>query len=243
MKRHKPDYLDWQIERIDPKHSPFFGKKAVLEHQLRYNFAKRFVKNRVVIDLGCGVGYGTVALAKARARKVYGIDINKDAIEYAKAQYCHKNITYSVKDALNTKLPSRIADVVIAFEVIEHAKNPKKFLQEAARLLKPDGIFIMSTPNSEASFGNNPYHIKEFTLQELTKILSTFKILHFYGQHKVNKRIIKLYKTIANRVGIPLVRQLLRFRPWESPTIEPIRSSLNHTYLYFIAVCKKRRLK
>ena len=211
----------------------------MLEHRFRYNFAKRFVKNRVVIDLGCGVGYGTFMLAKARAKKVYGIDIDNDAIEYAKANYCDKNITYNVRDALKSKFPSRVADIIIAFEVIEHVKNPKKFLEEATRLLKPNGIFIMSTPNSEASFGDNPYHIKEFTLQELTKILSIFKTLQFYGQHKGNKTIIKIYKTIANRVRIPFVRQLLRFRPWESPTIEPMQSSLNHTYLYFIVVCER----
>lgn len=235
----KRDYLDWQIERIDPQHIPWFGKKAVVEHRLRYDFAKRFVKNRVVIDLGCGVGYGTFALAVSGARKVYGIDIDNDAIEYAKAHYCHKNITYNVKDALNTKLSSHMADIVIAFEVIEHVKNPKKFLHEAKRLLKPDGIFIMSTPNSEASFGQNPYHIQEFTFQELTKVLSLFKTLQFYGQHKASKTIFKIYKTIADRLRIPFVHQLLRFRPWESPTIEPMQPFLKHTYLYFIIVCKK----
>ena len=240
MKRHKPDHLDWQIERIDPKHTPWFGKKAVVEHQLRYNFAKGFVKNKVVIDLGCGVGYGTFALANGRARKVYGIDINSDAIEYAKAHYSDKKITYNVRNALNTKLPPSMADIVIAFEVIEHVKNPKKILQEAARLLRPNGIVIISTPNSKASVGQNPYHIKEFTFKELTKALSIFKTLHFYGQHKTSKAIFKIYKTIANRVRIPFVHQLLRFRPWESPAIEPMQSSSNHTYLYFIVVCEKR---
>lgn len=148
----KRDYLDWQIERIDPKHTPWFGRKAVLEHQFRYNFAKIFVKNKVVIDLGCGVGYGTFVLAKARAKKVYGIDIDNDAIEYAKSHYCDKNITYNVRDALKSKFPSRVADIIIAFEVIEHVNNPKKFLEEAARLLKPNGIFIMSTPHQSMVF-------------------------------------------------------------------------------------------
>lgn len=239
-KDQQSNFLDWQIERIDPKHTPWFGKKAIIEHRLRYNLAKGFIKNRVVIDLGCGVGYGTYELAKGGARKLYGIDIDNYAIRYAKEYYGHKNITYNVENALNTKLSSRTADVVIAFEVIEHMKNPKKFLHEVSRLLKPNGIFIMSTPNRAASFGDNPYHIKEFTFQELTKALSIFKILHFYGQHRTSKIIFKIYKTIANRVRIPFVRQLLRFRPWESPRIKSMQSSLNHTYLYFVVVCEKK---
>lgn len=233
------DCLDWQIERIDPKHTPWYGKKAVLEHKLRYDFTKRFVKNKIVIDLGCGVGYGAFELAKSGARKVYGIDISSNTIEYAKAHYSDESITYEAKDALNTKLPSGIADVVTAFEVIEHVMDHKKFLQEALRLLRPNGIFIMSTPNSDASFGDNPYHIKEFAFQELRKILSIFKTLQFYGQHKVSKAIIKIYKAIARRLVIPSVHQLLRFRPWEPLTIEPIKSPLKHTYLYFVVICKK----
>ena len=236
----KRDYLDWQIERIDPKHTPWFGKKAIIEHRLRYNLAKGFVKNRIVVDLGCGVGYGTYELAVSGAKKVYGIDISSSVIKYAKAHYSHKNITYNTSDALDTKLSSDFFDIVIAFEVIEHVKDYKKFLQEVSRLLKPNGIFIISTPNSEASFGDNPYHIKEFAFQKLTKALSIFKILNFYGQHRTNKTILKLYKIIANCVKIPFVRQLLRFRPWESPAIEHMQSSLNHTYLYFIVVCEKR---
>ena len=148
-RKHKKTSQAWQLERVDPKQTPWFGKKTLLEHTLRYNFARRFVKNRVVIDLGCGVGYGTFALAKSGARKVYGIDISNSAIKYAKAHYRNKNITYKVKDVLNTKLSSHIADIVIAFEVIEHVKDPKKFLHEATRLLKSDGVFIKPNfPNS-----------------------------------------------------------------------------------------------
>ena len=217
---------NWQTERIDPKHTPWFGKKTVLEHQLRYSFAQKFVKNKTVIDLGCGIGYGSYMLANASAKKVYGLDIDRGAIKQAKHRYLQKNITYILSDSVHTGLSSSVADVIVAFEIIEHLKNPKKFIQEVTRLLKPNGVFILSTPNSEMSFGDNPYHIKEFSLNELKKLLSTFSIRHFFGQHKVNKKLISFYKSIS-----------LRFRPWENPKITPLQSS--HEYLYFVVVCKK----
>lgn len=235
----KKDFFDWQIERVDPKMTPWFGKKSVIEHQLRYQLAVKLVRNKIAIDLGCGVGYGTLLLAKGGARKVYGIDISFNAISQAKNRYYHKNIAYEVKDAMNTKLPSHIADIVVAFEIIEHVKNHKKFLGEVARLLKPNGTLILSTPNNEASFGDNPYHLKEFTLQELISILSSFTRLQMYGQHKVDRRVIICYKAIGSFIKVPFLRMLLRFRPWEKTTIEPIQSSSNYAYLYYIVQCQK----
>lgn len=233
----KEHSLTCQIERVDPKHTPWFRKKTVLEHQLRYNFAQKFVNKKIVVDLGCGVGYGSFMLADAGARKVYGVDTDKNAISHAKNHYYHKNITYIVKDAIYTKLVSSVADVIVAFEIIEHIRNPKRFIQEVLRLLKPNGIFVLSTPNSQTSFGDNPYHIKEFTFKELKKLLSTFSRLQFFGQRKVNKKIINIYKSLAQQIKIPLVRLLLHFRPWENPKITAILSS--HDYLYFVVVCKK----
>lgn len=226
-----------QIERIDPKHTPWFGKKTVLEHELRYNFAQKFVNKKIVVDLGCGIGYGSFMLAAAGAIKVYGIDTDKNAINHAKNYYHHKNITYIVKDAMYTNLASSMVDIVVAFEIIEHLRAPKKFIQEVVRILKPNGIFILSTPNSEVSFGDNPYHIKEFTFQELKKLLSTFLMPKFFGQRKVNKKIINIYKGFAHQIKIPFIRMFLHFRPWENPKIASISDS--HDYLYFVVVCKK----
>lgn len=233
------DEHDFHMERLDPKDSPWYGKKLIQEHTLRYTFARAFVKNKVVVDLGCGTGYGTQILALNNSRKIYGVDSNAHAIEYAQKHYSHKKIIYKHQDGENTKLPSSVADVVVAFEIIEHVENPKKFLKEASRLLKPGGTLFLSTPNNETSYGDNPYHVKEYSIQELKKMVSEFPDVTWYGQRRVNRIIISLYKKLAAIVNIPVFRIFLRFRPWENPKIEPLKNSNDYTYHYIVAVCKK----
>lgn len=238
-KKHKKTPTSWQIERIDPNKVPWYGKKLVLEHKERYEFAKRSVKGKIVAELGCGTGYGTYLLTKAGAKKIYAIDVSKEAITYAKRHYYHRNIEYSVADALHVTLPSNSIDCVIAFEVIEHIKKDTHFLKEVFRILKKNGIFILSTPNKDLSLGDNPYHFKEYSFTELQKVLFQFSALQFYGQRKVNKKIFNIYQKILKRISHPLLRLILRFRPWESYTIHPLRNKFDTSYLYFLVVCQK----
>ena len=91
-RKHKKTPSSWQIERLDPNKVPWYGRKLLLEHNKRYEFAKRFVKGEVV-ELGCGSGYGAYLLAKNNVRHIYAIDIDAKAIEYAKKNYPQKNFS------------------------------------------------------------------------------------------------------------------------------------------------------
>jgi SAM-dependent methyltransferase len=228
----------WQIERLDPKHSPWYQKKLILEHITRYTFATKYCKDRVIVDLGCGSGYGSKILADKRVKKIYALDIDQEAINYAKKNYFHTNIKYICSAVENTRLPKRCADVVVCFETIEHLVNPEKLMTEIKRILKPSGILIISTPNKDTSFNDNPYHLNELDMKKLDILLSDFNHIQYYGQRAINKTLIHIYQNIYQYISISFLKQLFHFRPWENYTIHPLIKINNPAFLYLIAVCQ-----
>jgi 2-polyprenyl-3-methyl-5-hydroxy-6-metoxy-1,4-benzoquinol methylase len=238
-RKHKKSADNWQIERLDPRVAPWYSKKLVLEHTERYRFAGKYVKDKTVVELGCCTGYGSLMLAGSGAKKVYGIDISTAAVAYAKKHFSHKYVEYFVANAEDTGLSDRIADVVVSFETIEHLPEPEKFLSEVYRIVKRGGIFIISTPNRETSFGDNPYHMKEYTLQELDSLLTSFSTKKYFGQHKVTYSLVMFYKKIFRLVFIKKLRIFFHFRPWEDYRIKATRKSAGLPFLYLLAVCQK----
>lgn len=156
------------------------------EHIARYSFASRYVEGKRVLDAGCGTGYGTAELAQS-ASSVTGIDLAPEAIAFARDHYPHPDVHFLVSSCTAMPFPANTFDVIVAFEVIEHLAQYRAFLQECARILRHQGLFIVSSPNkryyaeSRAEFGPNPYHQHEFEpdefLTELTRVFSNARLL------------------------------------------------------------------
>ncbi len=165
---------------------PFTGERVVPgrveislwhEHIVRYLFAREFARDAVVLDVGCGSGYGAQCLAEAGARRVVGVDNARDAIAYAALHYQSANLHFAVMDAGALALGSSVFDLVTCFEVIEHLSDQSKFLGEVARGLKPTGLLLLSTPNRQVyRVGEepNPFHTHEFEREELRELLTRF---------------------------------------------------------------------
>ena len=141
------------------------------EHMARYAFAARLARGKRALDAGCGAGYGSAELARS-AQSVLGIDNAADAIEYARANYPSPNLTFEQASCSALPCADGAFDLVVAFEVIEHLADWREFLQEARRVLAPNGQFIVSTPNklyygeSRGTQGENPFHVHEFEFAE-----------------------------------------------------------------------------
>lgn len=163
------NFLAFTGERMIPEQNKKQGIYA--EHIIRYLFATQFVEKKTVLDVACGSGYGSALLADAKAKKVIGIDISDATILHAKNYYSRKNIDYREGDATHIDLEDNSVDVVVSFETIEHILDYKLFLKEVRRVLKPEGIFLVSTPNKAVYPSGNKYHIKEFYVQEFQQLL------------------------------------------------------------------------
>jgi ubiquinone/menaquinone biosynthesis C-methylase UbiE len=149
------------------------------EHEARYAFASRYAPGKRALDVGCGSGYGAAELSY-RAAAVTGIDLAADAVTYAKTHYTAANVRFAQASAGCLPFAPRTFDLVTAFEVIEHLQDWRALLAESRRVLRPDGVFLVSTPNktyyaeSRAKEGPNPFHTHEFEFEEFRDALHQF---------------------------------------------------------------------
>jgi len=147
------------------------------EHFSRYALAAQFAIGADMLDIGCGSGYGTAHLSKT-ARTAVGIDVDHDAVVYCKANLHQPNLTFAQASATQLPFPDQSFDLITAFEVIEHITGWRELLIEARRLLRPKGVFLVSTPNkdyyneSRTTAGPNPFHVHEFTYSEFRAALA-----------------------------------------------------------------------
>lgn len=188
--RTKKPAINFTGERLVPELNK--GQAFFYEHLVRYLFSAQFTKGKIVLDAGCGVGYGSfIVSSKGSAKKVLGVDISKEAIVYAKQKYPRSNLTF-VEDSLEslTKVKDNSINIVLAFEVIEHLKDPEKFLETIKLKLKTNGLLLVSTPNKYTYPPGNPYHFKEYFPNEFVELLKlnfcTVKIFHQFFEFSQN---------------------------------------------------------
>ncbi len=234
------------------------GKESKLtekEHLARYNFSLEYVGGKRVLDIACGTGYGTKIIA-SKAKEVIGVDISSEVIYYAKKNYSRENIIFYQGDATNLHfLKDDTFDCVVSFETIEHIPNYKKYLKEMHRLLKPRGLYIVSTPNKKyASPGlskpKNPFHVIEFYLNDFKKLLNNyFSDIKIYGQapsvESLMPEFIKklIPEKIREAIIIPLAFILASKNPYCIRRSFKVRDKIVDKNidecLNFIAICNK----
>jgi SAM-dependent methyltransferase len=200
------------LERIDPNVDGEAQKLTGLEHLVRYKKALEFLnEGSVVLDAGCGCGYGSAMLAQ-HSSKVIAIDNSPDAIDYAIKNYSRNNIYYCIRDLENVDLkPFGKFDLITFFEVIEHLHKPEAALKNLREHISPKGYLLLSTPNSECSIGHNPYHIKEYTKRELEELLSKngFEVKQILGQGYCTKGLTDfIKKSMGLKPEFKLVEQI-----------------------------------
>lgn len=152
-------------ERFDPSEGA--GSLIDSEHEARYYWASRLVAGKDVLDAACGVGYGIEILAGAGAKTVTGADIDAEAVATAKQRHGDSAAAVVEADLLELPFEPESFDVVTCFEAIEHVEDHERVLAELRRVLRADGLLILSTPNPEAYLEGNEYHVREFRPEEL----------------------------------------------------------------------------
>lgn len=159
-----------------------------LEHFHRYEWCLPFVAGKRVLDIACGEGYGSRILGRT-AQSVIGVDISPEAVEHAKAAYhSQPSLSFKQGDAAEIPLPDQCVDVVVSFETIEHHDRHTEMLSEIRRVLAPNGLLILSSPNksiySDLAGGNhNHFHVKELYFTELDELLKQyFSSVAYLGQ-------------------------------------------------------------
>jgi SAM-dependent methyltransferase len=142
-------------------------------HVVAYEFAAKLVEGKDVLDAGCGEGYGAALLARD-AGSVVGTDLEQEVVEHATARY--PSVRFQTADLTALPFPEQSFDAVVSLQVIEHLQRPREFVSECARVLRPGGVLVLSTPN-RITFSpqgiRNPFHTVEFSASELRALVET----------------------------------------------------------------------
>lgn len=143
------------------------------DHKNRYFWVRdKLAKTDIVLDAGCGVGYGSKILAE-NCESVFAYDISKLAIEFANKHWRNPNIVFSQSDLHFTEYKAGVADKVVAFEILEHLAIPELFIKQAYDALKSKGIMFVSVPNKEElphSVTLNPFHFRHYSFDEVIEL-------------------------------------------------------------------------
>jgi len=156
-------------------------------HYFRWSYALRWIDYQsTVLDLGCANGMlAQVLYVNKYKPKLYaGIDVRWGVLEQIKERHVNFPVELHNLDLRHKQIPypDKTFSNIVSFEMIEHitAEWLPHILEEAKRVLKDDGVFLLSTPNFNGSAAAN--HIHEYKEAELRGYLEKFfKIAHQFG--------------------------------------------------------------
>jgi len=183
------------VERIVPDETPP-GPVAI--HEKRYRFAQPYCAGRRVLDAACGVGYGSALLADS-AEHVVGVDRDEQAIAYARSRYGRPNVEFRVADLVDPGLDDDDFDVVCSFETLEHLPDREAYLRHMARVLRPDGVYLVSTPRTDETTEEpeNEFHCVEYSRADFEALLRRhFDDVELYGQRRLQTRRHRLLQRL-----------------------------------------------
>ncbi|MCH8862800.1 MAG: methyltransferase domain-containing protein [Proteobacteria bacterium] len=146
-----------------------------------YAEAAAIATGLTVLDVGCNVGYGSDILANSAAQ-VTGVDVSARAIAVATERYRRGGLAFREVDGITLPFDDASFDVVTSFQVIEHLQDVSRYLQEIARVVKPGGKVLFTTPNRDIRLDPgmkpwNKFHVTEFDASSLSALLTP----HFAG--------------------------------------------------------------
>lgn len=181
-------WLDRVIKRFKEKGTLIPERQLKLYQKIR----DEFVGGRTVIDIGCSTGVGSNILSH-EARFTWGVDVNKEAIEFATLAFKRPNLDFAVFDIENPPTrPLSQFEIVVASEIMEHLADPERGIQTIKTMMGRGAVGFITCPN-----GNNPevvenenkhgYHLQHWTAGQFYELMTKhFNAVTLYSVDKLD---------------------------------------------------------
>jgi ubiquinone/menaquinone biosynthesis C-methylase UbiE len=220
------------------RYVPGMRGRIEAEHMCRYLWARSFVGGKSVLDVACGSGYGTKIFA-CDAANVIGVDLDERVVNYAKQTYAAPNVEFRQASILELPFDNGSFDVVVCFETIEHVDGQSAALVELKRVLKADGVLLISTPNrevySERYSYQNPFHVYELSKTEFeSELRHQFNFVEILPQYSTVASLIAKNTYLGGAASEPT---LLSSPAVMSTDLANALSLDQADPIYFIAIC------
>ena len=219
------------LEFTGERFTPECVREIWYEHLHRYAMTASWCEGKRILDAACGEGYGSALLAKS-ASSVEGVDISSQAVTHARKRYAdQKNLAFSVADCTSLPFEDDAFERVVSFETLEHLEAQDQLLSEFRRVLKPDGLLVLSSPDkavyTDQHQTENEFHVKELYRDELEALISRhFPVWRLLGQKL-------MFHSAISSLGD--VEQVSFEQMSEGRLTQP--RGITHPPMYFIAVC------
>ena len=238
-------------ERIVPDET---DQGIVSVHLKRYVFASPLCRSKQVLDVACGTGYGTYYLA-AFVERVVGVDRSQEAIAYAKRRYGDPKAEFYVMDACELAFQHESFDLVCSFETIEHLGDVGAYLKGVVRVLRPDGLYLVSTPCVKRSTRapQNPFHTQEWSPRDFKALLETrFASVRLFGQRRRQSALHRFLQRadmfhLHTKISFPaFTKRLSRAvgtTPFADMSLEDLEIIENHLQgaMWMVGICSGPR--
>ena len=175
-------------------------------HEAAYEALLPFCHGAVVLEAGCGEGYGADRIAGV-ARHVVGLDYDPATVAHVAAAY--PRVAPVRGNLVTLPFADGAFDVVASLQVIEHLWEQPRFLAECRRVLRPAGTLLLTTPNrltfSPPNRPMNPFHSRELDPGELTELLggAGFAVSRLLGLRH-GRRLSRVDKRFSSLVDAQL---------------------------------------
>ncbi len=184
------------------------GQKATEEQVQRlfqrYRFALDYIKDKDVLEAACGTGIGLGYLKKT-AKTITGIDIDEKNLNGARGH--DTGAVIRRMDAESLSFVEKSFDAVLLYEAVYYLKEPERFVKEAHRVLRKNGVLIVSTVNKDwEDFHPSPYSTRYLSAPELYSLLKErFKEVNIFAGFRADKKgMRKKTLSIIKRTAVNL---------------------------------------
>jgi len=190
------------------EHPIYREKQSYFEHMRdigllkAYDWTTDICINKRVLEIGSGdLGGAELLLRKTQVKKYYAIDYNINALIAAEKRDADAIVLCSKGEEIPFK--DGCFDIVLTFQVLEHIIEYEKFIREIRRIIKPDGILLLSTPDyTSEKKSTNPYHVSLFDKPNLGKLLNKhFEKVEMLYQYGADRTMLK--RLTASGINMP----------------------------------------